>query len=226
MPDVLMPRIGTLRHWRRAAKRLMYDRIPPTEVNWHWDEGSVIEAELPPAPAMFRLRVTARFLELSQHAIWHSNPERFALLYDLLWRLRLSPKLSAQADDQTVAALAQMEAAVLKQERQIWQRLQFSARSGWLVAEIAPRFAVLEHMAPSLAERYSEFDWVIHSPDVTVRHRDGVLKIGEGVGALPIRKTPQLQTEQTPPLPGLFETSDYAPTCGGFSSVTPLILQP
>ncbi len=222
MHDVVLPCIGTLSLWRRHAKRLIYDRVPPEEVHWRIDDDPVVDNELPPAPAMFRLRVSERFLELSGRAIWHSSPERFALLYDLLWRLRLSPKLASDECDTCVAALVAMEQAVEHQKQLIRKQLRFEDRGGWLVAEISPKHPVLEALGPSLASRYNKFDWVIYAPTITLRHREGDLKLGAGVGEIAKRKSSEKQN-LTPLLPGL---EDHAPTCGGLSNSTPLIFHP
>lgn len=222
MPEILLPSIGTLTLWRRHAKRLIYDRIPPEDVAWRLDDAPVVDVDLPPAPAMFRLRVSERFLELSSRAIWHSSPQRFALLYDLLWRLRLAPKLASDTSDPTVAALIDMEQAVERQKMILRKQLRFESCAGALVAQVAPKHPVLEAMAPSLAQRYHSFDWVIHAPEITLRHRDGVLKFGAGVGEITRRKPIETPID-APMLPG-FE--DHAPTCGGLSSSTPLIFHP
>lgn len=222
MREIALPQIGTLTLWRRYAKRLMYDRIPPEEVEWRLDDSPVIDTEMAPAPAMYRLRVSERFLELSGRCIWHSSPNRFALLYDLLWRLRLSPKLASDSDDPCVSALIEMERAVERQKHSLRKQLRFENRGGWLVAEVTPKHPVLEPMGASLAQRYGSFDWVIHAPQITLRHRDGILKFGAGVGELVRRQNPVSQ----PPAPMLPGFEDHAPTCGGDSSSTPLIFHP
>ncbi len=44
-------------------------------------------ASLPNALGEHQARVPPAFLKLAHSVIWHSNPERFGLLYQALWRL-------------------------------------------------------------------------------------------------------------------------------------------
>lgn len=222
MIEISLPLIGTLSHWRRYAKRLIYEKTPPEKVNWSITQDTVIETELQPAPAMFKLKVSERFIALSERAIWHSDPSRFSLLYDLLWRLRLSPKLASNDKDDTVARLLALEVAVESHIRQIHKKLRFETHAGRLVAEIAPRHPVLEAMGPKLAERYAAFDWTIRTPDITLVHTKGELRfsaVTDGVHRTKVKP----KSSVTPFFPG-FE--DYTPTSGGSSTCTPLILHP
>ena len=65
----------------------------PADVTWTVQGG---EAELfaPPAPSPIlevndgTFNVPAKFVELAKTAILHRDPERFAILYRLLWRLQ------------------------------------------------------------------------------------------------------------------------------------------
>ena len=40
---------------------------------------------------MARLTVPKLFVTLAKTVVWHADPERFAQLYTLLWRLRQTP---------------------------------------------------------------------------------------------------------------------------------------
>ena len=80
----------TLSGWREAAKRLVAERVPPEEVEWR---------ERAPAPSLFdvppkddplpapELRVPRSFVELAADVAAADDPERWRVLYAVLWRL-------------------------------------------------------------------------------------------------------------------------------------------
>ena len=106
----------TLEDWRRAARRLIDERVPPEEVLWRETE----EKEKPRAsPGLFdapeavpvtvsepepqsapELRVPRAFLALAQAAIASRDPDRWSLLYSVLWRISAGERdLMLRRDD-------------------------------------------------------------------------------------------------------------------------------
>src|ERR1700752_2498595 len=79
--------------WRRAARALVLNDVPPSEVTWKVirrmrdAREQQVSAIVPEPHGTFS--VPAKFVELAKLAILHRSPERFALLYRLLWRLGL-----------------------------------------------------------------------------------------------------------------------------------------
>src|SRR3569833_1330337 len=75
--------------WRDAARDLAEAGVPATAVVWQVEGG---DADLfgsdavQPVAASFA--VPRAFVELAQDVICHSDPERFALLYAMLLRLK------------------------------------------------------------------------------------------------------------------------------------------
>ena len=77
--------------WRAAARELVLDGVPPESVEWIVGDGQSLFEGAPPqsssaTPARFI--VPTAFMRLAQDVILHSDPQRFGLLYRLLWRLR------------------------------------------------------------------------------------------------------------------------------------------
>ena len=103
--------------WRHAARALAINHVPPSEVTWtvRGDEPELFDP-LPatrfPATPEGTFNVPANFLELARSAILHRDPERFAILYRLLWRLRRNHDLLSVATDPDVALVAAMTRAV------------------------------------------------------------------------------------------------------------------
>ena len=78
--------------WRAAARALALARVRPEEVEWTvGGDLFAAPAEAPPAPQGSAFSVPRAFLTLAETAIRHDDPERFALLYALLVRLRDRP---------------------------------------------------------------------------------------------------------------------------------------
>ena len=87
--------------WRKAARALALNDVKPSDVTWNvaGDAPELFEPTAPPLePPDGTFNVSARFVELAQAAILHRNPERFALLYRLLWRLRQQPRSARYRD--------------------------------------------------------------------------------------------------------------------------------
>ncbi len=96
MRDVLIQ--PTLESWREAARRLIAKGILPEQVAWReapapqtapglFEEPSAL-ADLPVEPeAGTELRVPRSFLELARQASAHPDPERWRLLYSVLFRI-------------------------------------------------------------------------------------------------------------------------------------------
>lgn len=101
----------TLEGWRVAAKRLIAEGVPPEAVTWR--EGAPragpppdLFAEPTPSPAENgsasapELRVPRAFVDLVRDAAAHPDPDRWRLLYSLLWRIATGERdLLASADD-------------------------------------------------------------------------------------------------------------------------------
>ena len=81
----------TFESWQSAARALLREGIPPAEVQWN--DGSVVQSSLLALTAprvlepVTEYRVPARFIELARRAASHSEPQRWDLLYRVLWRI-------------------------------------------------------------------------------------------------------------------------------------------
>ena len=74
----------TFESWQQTARALLRERVPPAEVVWR-------EVAAPPSPPEIEraaqpvTRVPRQFVELAGQAAGHSDPARWALLYEVLW---------------------------------------------------------------------------------------------------------------------------------------------
>ena len=101
--------------WRDAARRLAIAGVEPDRVTWQvGDAGGDLfgDAPLPPAPIRAAFSVPRAFIDLAEAAILHSDPERFALLYALLVRLRDRPGLMEDKADPLLRRIDMLAKAV------------------------------------------------------------------------------------------------------------------
>ena len=99
--------------FRRACRRLWAEQVAPDHVGWHTaddvegdlfegggDSLVAIEGEGAPAPASSGaapppVNAPATFMALAESVVLHADPNRFGLLYRLLWRLQSSRACAA-----------------------------------------------------------------------------------------------------------------------------------
>src|SRR3954468_19530182 len=114
--------------WRKAARALALNDVKPADVTWRvqGDAPELFAPTAPPSePPQRTFNVSGKFVELAQTAILHRDPERFALLYRLLWRLRGSRDLLDVATDPDVAGVAGMARAVRRDEHKMHAFVRF-----------------------------------------------------------------------------------------------------
>ena len=90
MRDVVIQ--PTLESWRATARKLLADGIAPDEVVWRQaaTQGGLFDAVVVAEPAgsdAADFRVPRAFVEICGAAARHADPERWRLLYSVLWRL-------------------------------------------------------------------------------------------------------------------------------------------
>src|SRR4051794_13658348 len=102
--------------WRKAARALALNDVRPADVTWtvEGNEPELFEPSETPSveSPVGSFNVSAKFVELAKSAILHRNPERFSILYRLLWRLRSNHDLLSVATDPDVSLVAAMTKAV------------------------------------------------------------------------------------------------------------------
>ena len=187
MHRVVLPRIGTGEAWRDAARGCLASGHRPEQILWAMEGGAddLFGAGSAPAPrgtsASKQFTVPRGFLDLAQSVVWHSDPERFARLYALLWRLQDNPRLLADRGDAAVAQLRQMQKAVHRCQHKMKAFVRFreigdpSAKRRTFAAWFEPTHHTVEPTAGFFQRRFSEMDWHIITPDVSASCVDGKL---------------------------------------------------
>lgn len=167
--------------WRKAARALALNDIRPADVTWRvqgtaadlFDDQA--ETTLPAVPEG-AFSVPSSFVELAQTVILHRDPNRFGLLYRLLWRLRANHDLMAIATDPDVTQVNAMARAVRRDEHKMHAFVRFREigreRESRYVAWFEPEHHIVERAAPFFARRFADMPWSILTPDLCA-HWDG-----------------------------------------------------
>jgi uracil-DNA glycosylase len=176
--------------WRRAARTLMLNDVPPSEVAWRVRDTREPQAgattlEAPPGS----FNVPAKFVELAKFAIAHRSPDRFALLYRLLWRLRRHHDLLMVTEDPDVAEVLAMADAVDHDINRMQANLRFREvgreQKAHFIAAFKPEHYIVESATPFFASRYADMPWSILTPDACA-HWDGyAVTITPGISEMP-----------------------------------------
>ncbi|MES2896289.1 MAG: UdgX family uracil-DNA binding protein [Pseudomonadota bacterium] len=157
--------------WRAAARSLRGAGVSPEAAVWTVDgEGDLFDEAVPlPATQEGGFTVPKGFMDLAEPVILHRSPERFALLYRLLWRLQSEPNLLHIASDVDVATARDMAGAVSKAAHKMKAFVRFrqieDAPEETYVAWFEPAHRVTEATAPFFARRYANMAWSILTPD-------------------------------------------------------------
>ncbi|MEL7480014.1 MAG: UdgX family uracil-DNA binding protein [Pseudomonadota bacterium] len=186
--------------WRDAARRLCAAHVRPDEIDWHvpggqggLDFGSETGAEVRLRRHGMRDRADDRrvtvpksFVDRAKRVICHRDPERFARLYTLLWRLQKQSSLLQQTADRDVVWLNECDKAIRRDVHKMHAFVRFrkAGERGdgreQFAAWFEPTHRIAGLGAPFFQKRFSNMDWVIVTPEATVRW-DGVkLEFGAG----------------------------------------------
>jgi probable DNA metabolism protein len=176
--------------WRDAARGLVADAVPPEDVVWQVGDapqdlfaGEAEARAVPPGGAGFS--VPRAFLDLARNVVRGSDPERFALLYTLLTRLRREPKLIEDQADPLVRRLEAIAKDVRRDIHKMRAFLRFREvadnEGSRYVAWFEPDHHIVRANAAFFVNRFASMRWSILTPEVSL-HWDGKA-LSEGPGA-------------------------------------------
>ena len=179
MRTVMLAAEDDFEGWRDAARSLVLGGITPDQIVWQvgerpvdlFGDEAVVEHRAGPG-----FSVPRPFVELAQSVVRHAEPARFALLYDLLWRLRRAPGLIADHADPLVRRLEEMAKAV----RRDMHKMRAFVRFREVTEDGAPRFVawfepehhIVRANAGFFVRRFAAMRWSILTPEVSI-HWDG-----------------------------------------------------
>ncbi len=140
--------------WRSAARSLVLEGVLPEQISWSVGHVDSLFAD-PPASSTHgraaqevldgpRFTVPRAFLERCATAILHRDPDRFAFLFHLLWRLRREPELIEVAVDSDIVRLDAMVKAVRRDLHKMKAYVRFREVAVADSATVRPRPSQVE----------------------------------------------------------------------------------
>lgn len=163
--------------WRKAARTLALHDIAPSNVSWSIEEKEQLFAATPLSNSTLgAFNVPSIFIERARTAILNRDPERFAHLYRLLWRLRKNPDLMDVTTDPDVVRIERLCREIRRDEHKMHAFVrfrQFGTENNFrYVAWFEPAHFIVERAAPFFERRFSDMTWSILTPDLCA-HWDG-----------------------------------------------------
>ncbi len=168
--------------WRDAARDLAEASVPASAVVWQVEGGDAdlfgAEAEQPAAASF---PVPRAFLALAEDVVCHSDPERFALLYAMLLRIKASRQALEDQSDPLVQRLQDLAKAVRRDIHKMHAFVRFRELDGRFIAFFEPELHIVRRAASFFVNRFTNMNWSILTPELSL-HWDG-RTLREGPGA-------------------------------------------
>jgi uracil-DNA glycosylase len=185
---VHLPEPDDFDFWREAARALVQAGVSPDRVAWGepggdsdlYASGQTVPEPPPGAPPV---RANKRFVSLAKNAILHSDPERFALLFRLLWHLQRNPRMMEDTADPEVRRLEELDKSVRRDSHKMHAFVRFrqvADEDGGerYVAWFEPEHHILRANAGFFVRRFANMRWSILTPRGSL-HWDGAV-LSEG----------------------------------------------
>lgn len=179
--------------WRSVARDLCRQSIPPADVQFlaPGEAGLFAAANVPcvatgaSSPAI-TFRVPKDFLTLAQDVGYHRDPNRWNLLYRVLWRLiHDEPRLLQVHTDDDMHRLLMMETAVRRDAHKMKAFVRFREvtqdAAKHYIAWHRPDHFVLRKIAPFFSRRFKAMNWTILTQEESVTWDQRELKYFQGV---------------------------------------------
>jgi len=166
--------------FRAAARRLIAAGVPPEATVWQTEALSLFGTDTNPAQAP-PLALPRPVTDLIPMVVPHRDPERYGLLYALIWRVLHGERaLMEVASDPLVHRLHRMRKGIARDLHKMHAFLRFRRvpnEAERYVAWFEPDHHILEAAAPFFVDRFRNLRWSILTPEGSA-HWDGALTFG------------------------------------------------
>jgi probable DNA metabolism protein len=171
--------------WRHAARHAFLAGIEPARLVFTVGEAADLLAQAKPPATDTKITVPATFASLAETVILARDPQRFSLLYRLLWRLKRElPNLMEDAADKDVARALALQKSIGRDIHKMRAFLRFrEVPDGAGVRHVAwfePSHYIIAANAPFFIRRFAQSRWSILSPDASVHWDVETLRIAPG----------------------------------------------
>ena len=174
--------------WRTAARGLAEAGVPSSAVVWEVSGGEpdLFGADSAPPPPGPSFAVPRAFVDMAKSAICHVDPERFALLYAMLLKLRDNKRAMEDRADPLLDRLERLAKEVRRDVHKMhafvrFREVETPGEGTRFVAWFEPDNHIVRHTAGFFVRRFTTMRWSILTPEVSI-HWDGEA-LSEGPGA-------------------------------------------
>lgn len=174
--------------WRDAARGLAEAGVAPQSINWQVEgaDGELFAVGAAPPQAGASFAVPREFITMAKAAICHSDPERFALLYRLLLRIRDNRRAMEDRADPLVDRLEKLAKEVRRDAHKLHAFVRFREVDDddgkpRFIAFFEPDHHIVRREAGFFVRRFAGMRWSILTPELSI-HWDGE-RVSEGPGA-------------------------------------------
>lgn len=171
--------------FRTIAKACLARRLSPHDVVFTTPDAASLLPPLPMSDTDTNIAITTprSFSQLMHNAICHSAEDRFALLYEVFWRILNGERdLADRASDRTVSRLLDYSHAVRRDIHKMHAFLRFKEQQldGRTVftAWFEPHHYILKRAIPFFVDRFASMEWMIATPRGSAAWQDGTLTYG------------------------------------------------
>ncbi|MFC7536476.1 UdgX family uracil-DNA binding protein [Sphingomonas sp. GCM10030256] len=175
--------------WRESARNLADAGVEPARVVWtvEGSDGDLFAGEAPKPDLAPSFSVPRPFVDLAKAVVCHSDPERFALLYALLWKLRTNRQALEDRADPLVDRLERLAKEVRRDAHKMHAFVRFrevAEEDGGtrFIAWFEPDHHIVRREAGFFVRRFANMRWSILTPELSI-HWDGEV-VTEGPGAI------------------------------------------
>jgi probable DNA metabolism protein len=181
--------------WRLAARAFRLDGVPPEDARFvvAGAEGQDGLFDVAPPTGAEGARkekpfsVPQAFVDMARDVVLHRTPDRFDLLYRILWRFRAEPDLMRVLSDCDISDAMDRQRNVSraghKMKAFVRFRQAFDDDGECWVAWFEPAHRVLARTAPFFARRFTTMRWSILTPDGSCFWDGKVMSLGPAADA-------------------------------------------
>lgn len=185
VPLVVLPVIGTVPAWRKAARSLLARGV--TDAVWRIGDAApdlFATETTEPAGNPPALKLPREAIAEIETALCHADPERFARAYALLRRLAEGSVRWGDRSDPAMRKVLEQAKTVRRAIHKMHAFVRFREVAGEgagegsrraFMAWFEPDHPVVEAATPFFAKRFGDMDWAIITPQVTARFIAGTL---------------------------------------------------
>ncbi|MBB3048198.1 putative DNA metabolism protein [Litorivivens lipolytica] len=200
MPTIELEEHADFQDWQPLARHLLSKQIPPDDIRWNGaatgnlfgDDDALCPDDITDASHRpSSIRISRQFIGLARFAAAHRDPQRFDVLYRLLWRLFTGErKLLQDAADPLVITANRLAKEVGRDRHKMQAFVRFRAldlkdinsdRAPTIyTAWFEPDHYILRLNADFFCRRFHNMDWTIASPYQSLHWIERKLFVGAG----------------------------------------------